>query len=634
MTPPLGRRLAFLFGAIFIALHVPAWGQPAMEPKSVLLLAAGGMSWAWIAVRKTPTTPFPWAFVLPFGWLMLSAIWSPSPAPGLQRVIWLLSACGIGSLVSATRTKASLFDGILAGTFLHALLIFLQWIPPIRAWLPSSLGIDAYQGIGRGFFHNPNMAALPLLFCAGLVLLDRQFQSRRWLWHLIWLLPALSLTQSRWSAGAASALVAFSIVRGGPSLGWKASQYMQVVPLALLSFGLGMTAHRFGWILPAIGLSVGWFSKKDPRSHPAGSLGWATGLALCGAIIFGHLALAPKNRPSAHFLLPTSEAPNASAGEVSLSQRKSYYRAAALALLDSPLWGHGLGAARAIYPLYVDKLQPPLATAYGDFQRPNNLHSEPVEILLEGGLIVLFLLLGGLWVDHRADTKTPMIALVAPLGLLAILDFPFHYPPGLLLLGVCLARSPGEALPGRQSTFRLAALALGLGLVALSLSQARAAHAQPSLEKRFFSREMPLDTEAELSRIWKSYPFSNDLFDLLSKTRIQAASTHPCAKHGETLDELLRCDPYDHHLLLARAQLANKLGDPATASQKLALYGKVAPKDPARFLRLAEDAVRAGKIQTANLLLDEARRQPGFSPAHQAHADQLKAAIDMAPPAR
>jgi len=127
-----------------------------VEPKSVILLGAGALAWGWCSYKGRARARFPLALLLPAAWLLLSTCWSPAPYLGLQRMIWMMAACGLGAFLCEEGASEPFMHGFLSGTALHGALIFLQWIPSIRAMLPPSLGIDPYQGIGRGLFHNTN----------------------------------------------------------------------------------------------------------------------------------------------------------------------------------------------------------------------------------------------------------------------------------------------------------------------------------------------------------------------------------------------------------------------------------------------------------------------------------------------
>jgi len=553
---------------------------------------------------------YPWALLLPIGWLLFSALWSPAPFFGLQRIIWLLAALGVGTLLSEEDHFHPFMVGFLVGTGIHASLILLQWIPPLRAMLPPSLGADPFQGIGRGLFHNTNMAALPLVILVGWLLLSER--GRLWMGHLGWALPALALTQSRLGIGVCSGLLAYSSVRQFYSTEPVSRSWFKVAPLLILAFAFSLTAHRWGWLLPAGGALLAVFRSHEEmepiRFGRFSRLLPAIGLTL--AVLAGLATRAPKNAAQ------TVVQGTLIQGDVSLSQRLSYYRVAALAFMDHPFMGQGLGSARPIYPQYVDRNRPAAEIAYGDFQRPNNLHSEPLEWLVEGGLPVVLFALLGLWLDRNSPPRGSRSALLVPVALIALLDFPFHYPLGLLWVGITLAPlTPLTEGPTGRATRFLHGIA-ALGLLVLAGFQVRVAALRPVIEQQFEASNHPAQTLEGARSLWKCYPFTADIFDLYSKSAIQNAAANLDASTIQELDQLLACDPFDHHLLLCRAQVARRLGDQQTAQNLLNRYAAVAPRDPDRYLRLAKTALEQGKPESARQLILEAQRQPGFSPRH------------------
>lgn len=600
--------LAFLFGFTTVVVYIPGWSQPSIEPKSALLLAAGAVAWGWLGWRGRPMARYPWALLLPIGWLLFSAFWSPAPFFGLQRIMWLLAALGAGTLLSEEAPFQLFMKGFLVGTGIHASLILLQWIPPARALLPLSLGADPFQGIGRGLFHNTNMAALPLVILVGWLLLSER--GRAWMGHLGWALPALALTQSRLGIGVCSGIAAYVALRQACSKEPVPRTWFKAAPLFLLALAWSLTAHRWGWLLPAGGALLALVRRQE-EAGPVRLGRYARFLPALGlvlAVLAGLATRAPKNAAQ------TLVRGTLIQGDVSLSQRLSYYRAGALAFLDRPFSGHGLGSARPIYPQYVDRNRPAAEIAYGDFQRPNNLHSEPLEWLVEGGLPLAVLALLGLWLDRNSPTPRSRGALLVPVALIALLDFPFHTPLGLLWVGITLAPRPSEVPTGRVT--RLLHGTAALGLLILAGFQIRVARLRPGIEQQFLASDHPSRTLEGARSLWKHYSSSPDIFDLYSKSAIQNAATTLDATTLEELDQLLRRDPFDHHLLLCRAQVAHRLGDQRTAQSLLTRYAAVAPRDPDRYLRLARTALDQGKPESARQLILEAQRQPGFSPRH------------------
>jgi predicted Zn-dependent protease len=215
---------------------------------------------------------------------------------------------------------------------------------------------------------------------------------------------------------------------------------------------------------------------------------------------------------------------------------------------------------------------------------------------------------------------------------IALLDFPFHNPLGLLWVGLTLGVLP-SVLPGSPSpkVTRVVQVFLGVGLLALAGLQVRVAQTRQAVERQYLARHDALHTHTQARELWQAYPFSADLFDLYSKSAIQAASTSPSPEATQELDELLQRDPFDHHLLLARAQLARRAGDVPTVQALLVRYSEVAPLDPERFLRLAQDAFQQGKPEATLQLLGEAGKQPGFNPTQQQRVQSLREQIALIP---
>ncbi|MBK8793509.1 MAG: O-antigen ligase family protein [Holophaga sp.] len=612
------RYFAFLFGFAMLVAYAPGWSQPAMEPKSALLLLAGGFSWGWLSFKGRPLGKVPWTVVLPLGWLLLTAFWSPAPFLGLQRVLWFLAACGIASYLCETEDFNSFMKGVLAGTSLHALLIFLQWVPSIRAALPPSIGLDLQQGIGRGFFHNTNMAAQPLLLVAAWLVLSPP-QQRAWgRIHLIWVLPALHLTDSRLAIGVCTAMLAFSALKSLKGVQFKGSTCWEGYLLAGLALLWSLLVHRWGWLFPLVGMAAGYLKPTGGDSRE--SLNPGPGLR---AVILGvglSVVFALPSLPTHSIKGPVTSQLNV----VSSSQRSSYYHAGLLAFLDNPFLGQGLGSARPLYPKFVDRARPSNDIAYGDFTRPNNLHSEPLEILVEGGLALVLFLALGLWLDSKAEEKTIRPWALLPLLGLCLLDFPLHNPFGMLWFAVAIMPSTNrQARP--SYAVRLVSGAASALLVIFGLSRAWTATQRPVILETFGRQGSPVETHHLATRAWKRYPFDAELFDLYSKAAITRIALAPNADSAPELDYLLNLDPNDHHLLLARAQLARKLGDQVKAKECLSRYEEVAPMDPERFLRFAKDALDSGRPAAALVLLDAAEKQPGFGPSHRITTNMLRA---------
>lgn len=627
----MNKSLIFLTGFLLVASYAPMWSQPAMEPKTLLLFLAGGISCFWMLWRRQRPIHLPWVVFLPLLWLLVSSLWSPSPFLGLLRLQVFLAALLLISLLQDEAPWSAFMQGILSGTALHAGVIFAQSLPMLRPHLPVGLDFDPYQGVGRGLFHNTNMAAQPLLWCITGILLAPKDSNKPRPIHLVWLLPALALTHSRLAIAIGAATVAFTATRQLLSAGGTLLPGMMI----LGSLALGLSAHQLGWLLPLGAALAAWKQSKtevstssthDRASH-GGQLLVIGGLLVALSATFPSLpTFNPKNQPRAEV--------GANAGDHSLSQRKHYARASILAIAEQPIWGQGLGSFRALYPKFVAPNRPAIETAYGDFKRPNNPHSEPLEWVLEGGAMLVGLMGLGLWLDRRNGVRLFRPWLLWPLGLLSLMDFPLHYPIGLTWFAAGLAIPPKTPTPPRFLRLQNAGLLLaGSAFLAWSASLAVVAQRRTGTEAKFVTHQNPQESFQEARKLWRRFPGSADLFDLYSKSAVQAASS-PGSIPAHELDTLLELDPNDHHLLLARAQMAVREGDRATAARCLAQYQQVAPPDPGRYLRLAEDAIRAGKSDAAAQLIARAHDQPGFNVGHREWAERILAPLNphTAPP--
>lgn len=614
--------LAALLGFLFVVAYAPGWGQPAVEPKSLVLFLAGGLAWLWMARKRMELRLHPWALLLPALWLALSAAWSVAPQFGAQRLLWLIAALGLGGLLAERKGFDRFMGGFLLGSAVHAILIALQWIPQFRPLLPHGLASDAFQGIGRGLFHNTNMAVQPLVMAVSWLLLSER-EEGKWLpFNLVWLLPAIALTQSRFGTAVCCALLAYVATRAlKEKLAPLPARLLSIACLAC-AIGWAALAHRWGWVIPLAGGLLGAFQGAETLSRPRTMrLRWALLAGLVVSLGVGWQVYSIKNQP---VVAGSSTGAAVVAGDASLKQRQSYYRAGLLAFLDRPLVGQGLGSARALYPYYVDLNHPAIEIAYGDFQRPNNLHSDYLELLMEGGLGLLLLLGVGLWLDRKQTPRRTRVVLLLPLAALGLLDFPFHNPLGLLWAGLCLALTCRLEAPLPPRWTRAVQVLVGLGLLGLGGLQYFAASRQSAVVQAYLGGRDADSTFHKAAALWRTYPFSADVFDLYSKSALQAAGSGGNV-HVNDLVEILKLDPWDHHLLLGCAQAARREGDGRLAQSCLDRYARVAPRDPDRFIRLAKGALAQGKGSHAGLLFQEAAKQPGFGPGHQKRIEALLA---------
>ncbi len=167
---------------------------------------------------------------------------------------------------------------------------------------------------------------------------------------------------------------------GGDSFGEKsdfaAAQIMILFALALTLAGLKAAGSRGAgdsFVLALWGvaaLATGFVPRPGPR--------WAARAAVGAAAVAGALFAAA--RPS--YVGWAQGAPDASTG-----YRLSMYRSGAAMLGDFPLWGVGLGAARAVFPAYQERMVVGLI---------EHVHSDWLEFPLEIGLVGGAVLAAGL----------------------------------------------------------------------------------------------------------------------------------------------------------------------------------------------------------------------------------------------
>ena len=67
--------------------------------------------------------------------------------------------------------------------------------------------------------------------------------------------------------------------------------------------------------------------------------------------------------------------------------------------------------------------------------------------------------------------------------------------------------------------------------------------------------------------------------------------------------------------------------EPVRAKESMERYGNIAPTDPSRFLRLAQDALSQSKPNVSMDLIVQARRSPGFLKEHDVKARELENAL-------
>lgn len=607
------RSFAWWVGLLIVVIAVPGWVQPAQEAKSAWLTAAGAAGWAVVGLRGRTRAWIPWALLLPVGFLAISVSWAAGAPLGLQRLQWFMAALGI--TLAAGVELPRLFLGIEVGATLHALVILFEGLTGRGIW--GEIGPS-------GFFVNGNMAAFPLLFCLARRLWlgyeNPQGLGYQYLVPGLWLL-ALSLTQSRLQTGVACAAL------GAWSFAWALKEEgegrIRAAGLALLTFGALAGVHAFGWILIPAGIAAGWWGMRRQvfglrPTRPLTAVFLVFGLA-SGAM----WSTAGRHHTGGKLAL-------AGAPDKNWEVRKHYYQIALHGWMSAPLQGTGLGSARAEAPRFSDKSLPPVTSGFGDFMRPNTLHSDWLELLMEGGLAFMVLLGAGWFLDRRQnrDSGWGMGRWIVGLPCLAVglLDFPFHKPFGILVGTVMLA---GTSMVRRCRAWeRIAALALAGTLLIAALGGIWAASRRPRVESLFRTGQHSQEAYEAANRILTVAPWDPELRDLRDKALIQWSVAKeakvPMEILASRLGEALAGDPWDHHLLLRSMQVAKSRGQVAEVADYSARYAEAAPADPDRYLRLARDARAAGRLDAVRILVDQAQRQPGFTAEHRKRAELLK----------
>lgn len=585
-----------------VTAAVPGWVQPAMEAKSLALVLTGSLGWGLLAFRGHFSAVLGWSMMLPVAYLLISSFWSINPLPGLLRMNWVFASMGIAFGLSQEKERQGLFQGLAWGTTLHAVLLIGEAITGLT-WMGG-------EGAG-GLFFNSNMAATPLLGCIALGLFGEFIlgtQSFRK--HLpIWLL-ALFLCMSRLQIGLGCALILIWALMSGPR--GRLSQNLPWIGITLGSIWWIFRIHSWAWMLGGpISLGV-WWARKERKAvilQPFLAVG------ICLSMVLG---AAGTYRPGSQAASKVSRTANS---DNNWLVRKHYYRIALQGWAESPLWGLGLGSARGEAPRFVDKTLPSKMSGFGDFIRPNNLHSDWLEITMEGGILLWIFWLIGLWMDRKYSKSTfKKVALIISALLIAgVFDFPLHKPFAIVFVVVLLLPSDGATRilsPWEKGASWASAFALAL----VGLGAAYASHLRPKVEMGFRSRLSPEDSLKGSQLIERLSAFDPDLTDLAAKSLVQWGASPLGQADGRRqarlLDAALKKDPWDHHLILRRMQLAKQLGESEIGRAMAEKYSIAAPADPDRFLRLARDSAANGNSKAAELLVVQAQRQPGWEPRH------------------
>jgi O-antigen ligase/tetratricopeptide (TPR) repeat protein len=243
---------------------------------------------------------------------------------------------------------------------------------------------------------------------------------------------------------------------------------LAVLGIAASVLAMGLVASRARapiLALALVGLAAGvWaWRRRGERWH----LGLAVALPSAGAVM-AVAAWGPRGAFGRFLGALSSE-------DVSLAARGSLWRESLAAWVDAPLFGHGWGAWNTAWVLHE---RGPHLYAYG------HAHSEPVEVLVEGGVLGLLGvgLLAWTWLARtltglariEGHGLQPSVALglavgVVATGLQCLVDFPLRTPGVLVVWALCagvvhgaVAETHVDAGEGARGRWRAAYAALAL----------------------------------------------------------------------------------------------------------------------------------------------------------------------------
>lgn len=114
--------------------------------------------------------------------------------------------------------------------------------------------------------------------------------------------------------------------------------------------------------------------------------------------------------------------------------RADMWRGALMMFLDAPLLGHGVGSFEVLFPLYA----PDAAILTRDVFTPGATHSDWLQLLAEFGIVGFLLVATLLWRCRGGGY------VVAGLGAVALVDFPFQLPASAFLAVMALADGAGR----------------------------------------------------------------------------------------------------------------------------------------------------------------------------------------------
>jgi len=430
--PAFVPEALLLFAAAFGPLAFGAtepWSRGILELDLLLLAAACALraraNYAQPAYRRALPAV---AVVLAMGFAQR---WNPRPAAGPAALfpytasaketgtalgLWASYAALLWSApqVFDTREARARFAGVLLGVGAFTALVGL---------LQRGQGNAAYyglravrQGAPFGPYVNRNHAASFFVMTgfvgAGLLAAHALDRRRR------------DSFGERSDRAAARLMMAFALLLLAAGVVGAGSRGA-AVSCALAAWGVAALATRF-------------VSRRGPRlAARAGVIALAGALALVAArrpLLVGGILGAP---------------------DASTAYRLSMYRSGAEMLKDFPVWGVGLGAARAVYPIYRESMVSGVV---------EHLHSDWLELTVELGLVGALALVAGLaafladvvaaWTREPSRTRRLLgagtLAAAAAFLLHEAVDFSFQVPANAVTFFALLAYLSALTAPDAQ----------------------------------------------------------------------------------------------------------------------------------------------------------------------------------------
>ncbi|MEB3220816.1 MAG: O-antigen ligase family protein [Candidatus Sericytochromatia bacterium] len=236
-------------------------------------------------------------------------------------------------------------------------------------------------------------------------------------------------------------------------LAWgSASRFGRALGLVLGAAGiwvLVMTAARAAFVgllaAAVVALLVGGLARRRAGlAGLPGGLGWSLALGAAGL-----LAVAAVGGP----LL--AKLAQAGAADINITSRLGNWAVAASAWLSSPVWGVGLGGFAADAPRWLLAAHPGGLNEAMSVSQFLEVHNEPLQVLLELGVVGAGLLGFAAWRwerglhgagDQPLAWRLGLLAGVVGLGVAGLAGFPGHVP--VTAWALALAVALGLGLPG------------------------------------------------------------------------------------------------------------------------------------------------------------------------------------------